>query len=212
MRRNEPAPVPFLSTLYGRPQTNARVAPQARITDQAGEDRNAGNLAAFRFQFRRRYLPRLPAYAPVGAAFGRNRRGSRRLRAARSNRLSEETGMPARPRLRKRPASSARCHLSVGEDSPAECACSRPFTRTFRTGRETMPAGDVERVLMGPVLIDRAPGPRTTPARPRSWCARTRRLNRRQSGGIRRGGTSRERSGTSAAPECPAPGGQRAGR
>ena len=167
---------------------------------------------AFRLQFRRRNSPWLPAYAPGGAALGRNRRGSPRLRGARSNRLSEETGMPARPGLRKRPASSARWHLSAGEDSPAECAGSRPFKKTFRTGRETMPASHAERVLMGPVLIDRAPGPRTTPARPRSWCARTRRLNRRQSGGIRRGGTSRERSGTSAAPECPAPGGQRAGR
>jgi hypothetical protein len=79
--------------------------------------------------------------------------------------------------------------------------------RTFKIGWETMPGSDAKRVL-----IDPAPRPRTTPARPRSWCARTMRLNRRQSGGIRRGGTSRVRRDTSAAPECPAPGGQRAGR
>ena len=78
---------------------------------------------------------------------------------------------------------------------------------TFRIGGETMPGSDA-----GRVLIDPAPRPRTTPARPRSWRARTMRLSRRQSGDIRRGGTSRVRSGTSAAPECPAPGGQRAGR
>ena len=172
---------------------------------------------SFRFQFRRRYPPRLPAYAPLGAAqspppSAGAGRGHPRLQGARSNRLSDAIGMPARPRLRRRRASSA-SRAADGGHSPAwlRMGGKRPLSpvgwgrfsgcapvqdrsrKTFKIGRETMPASDAGPVFIGHVFIDRAPGPRTAPARPRSWCARTRRLNRRQSDGIRRGGTSRER-------------------